>query len=693
MAEEEKQQVSAAHKSWYLRVQSNMSSLLNVHHLPPTRVLRSVLRRVKNPGISLGEPKKASCREVFTAFWTLFIPYFLHRRTRCKAFFLLSVTMVFMYLEVSTGVAIAAQTKELQNSLVLKKDEFWDELRKLVLIIARLLPVLLLHFGAAVTLGLSWRKFLTQEALDMYISDKSCFYRLKILYGNLDNPDQRIAQDIGNFTRTSVTLIQKLALDAMKIALNSAALIEISPRLFYTLVGFSLLYTFVSLVFFAAPLMKIQRRVLAVEADLRYVLVRLREHAESVAFFRGYQYERQCSETVLDHVIWSSYKFAAIELIYKMITGVVQAGFGLMPMLVIAPMYFKGTVSFGTIQQSQLLFQTLLSGMMDLGKELNDIAKLGAESVRVKEIWAALEAIEKDEAKFKHPDAADDTTSTTATSSEASGNESSAVSVSDVEQPVASGEALEDLEMHEHDPELTNVRLQLACVTLYPPLSSLPLISNLTLTLKEGQSLLIEGPSGSGKSSLLRAIAGLCHRGFGAIHRAPIERCFFLPQTPYLCIGSLRDNVLYPARAGDAEVSNEQIRTTMRSLGIEHLMDRHGLDERLDFQGMLSGGEKQRLSFARLLLRPGVHLALLDEATSALDEENEAIAYNQLRENVHCYVSVGHRPALANCHSLRLQLSRLDGSLGCQGIVSTINLGSPHGEGSPQLFPGSSTQL
>lgn len=597
-----------------------------------------------------------------------------------------------MYLEVSTGVAIAAQTKELQNSLVLqKKDEFWGELSKLVLIIARLLPVLLLHFGAAVTLGLSWRKFLTQEALDMYISDKSCFYRLKILYGNLDNPDQRIAQDIGNFTRTSVTLIQKLALDAMKIALNSAALIEISPRLFYTLVGFSLLYTFVSLVFFAAPLMKIQRRVLAVEADLRYVLVRLREHAESVAFFRGYEYERECSETVLDHVIWSSYKFAAIELIYKMITGVVQAGFGLMPMLVIAPMYFRGDVSFGTINQSQLLFQTLLSGMMDLGKELNDIAKLGAESVRVKEIWVALEAIERDEAKFKHPDATDDThdtTSTTASSSEASGNESSAVSASDVEQP-ASGEALEELEMHEHDPESTNVRLQLACVTLYPPLSSLPLISNLTLTLKEGQSLLIEGPSGNGKSSLLRAIAGLCHRGFGAIHRAPIERCFFLPQTPYLCIGSLRDNVLYPARAGDAEVSSEQIRTTMRNLGIEHLIDRHGLDERLDFQGMLSGGEKQRLSFARLLLHPGVHLALLDEATSALDEENEAVAYNQLRENVHCYVSVGHRPALANCHSLRLQLRRLDDSLGCQGTVSSINLESPHREGSPQLFQGS----
>eukprot|EP00439_Symbiodinium_sp_Y106_P003200 s4659_g1.t1 len=177
------------------RVQSNMSSLLNVHHLPPTRVLRSVLRRVKNPGISLGEPKKASCREVFTAFWTLFIPYFLHRRTRCKAFFLLSVTMVFMYLEVSTGVAIAAQTKELQNSLVLKKDwrmlPCWDKKHELQ--------------------ALYYLWFLVGSPAE--ISDKSCFYRLKILYGNLDNPDQRIAQDIGNFTRTSVTLIQKLALD------------------------------------------------------------------------------------------------------------------------------------------------------------------------------------------------------------------------------------------------------------------------------------------------------------------------------------------------------------------------------------------------------------------------------------------------------------------------------------------------
>ncbi|CAE7561009.1 unnamed protein product [Symbiodinium natans] len=517
----------------------------------------------------------------------------------------------------------------------------------------------------------------------------------------------------------------------MKIALNSAALIAISPRLprglaiecaflvremqgmgpreHYDFKGVpetvkpqpeALSTEFVSLVFFAAPLMKIQRRVLAVEEPQgreggAFVAKQTSAHdgyaAESVAFFRGYRYERECSEAVLDHVIWSSYKFAGIEMIYKMLTGVVQAGFSLMPMLIVAPLYFEDKVSFGTINQSQLLFQTLLSGMMDLGKELNDIAKLGAESIRVKELWEALESIEKDEVTKTQSHDKDDIASTTAGSSDdVSGNES--VSNSDVERPVDSGgEVLEELELHEHDPESTNVRLQLANVTLYAPLSSSPLISNLTLTLKQGQSLLIEGPSGSGKSSLLRAIAGLCHRGFGAIHRAPIGRCFFLPQTPYLCIGSLRDNVLYPNMRRDREVPNERIQSIMRDLGIDHLIERHGLDERLDFQGILSGGEKQRLSFARLLLQPNVQLALLDEATSALDEENERIAYNLLRDHVQCFVSVGHRPCLARSHSLRLHLNRLDDSLGCEGIVTTIAPASPTREWSTREWSPEST--
>ncbi|CAK9001471.1 unnamed protein product [Durusdinium trenchii] len=181
---------------------------------------------------------------------------------------------------------------------------------------------------------------------------------------------------------------------------------------------------------------------------------------------------------------------------------------------------------------------------------------------------------------------------------------------------------------------------------------------NKLLRFFTGESLLIEGTSGTGKSSLLRAIGGLWSHGSGTIRRTRLERCFFLPQQPYLCLGSLRDNVLYPRDKDEVDVSNDAIQEVLGSLGISHLEDRYELDRHLDFTNILSGGERQRLGFARLLLRDDIELALLDEATSALDDENEKVAYQLLRQKVPSYVSVGHRASLVSWHTNRLLLNR-----------------------------------
>jgi len=329
-----------------------------------------------------------------------------------------------------------------------------------------------------------------------------------------------------------------------------------------------------------------------------------------------------------------------------MVTGVVQMAFMLMPMMIVAPMFLSGAVTFGTIQQSQILFANLMSGMMDLGKELDSFASLGAESVRVQELWDALEEVHATEREGQ--DKEDDTTTI--------GASSDAESTSDLENSSQASEVDEDLVLQELDMS-TPVRLQLCSVALFPPLSKEPLLSNISLTLREGESLLIEGPSGTGKSSLLRAIAGLWSRGHGTIRRTAVSRCFFVPQKPYLCLGSLRDNVLYPSTQR-LDVSDNDVVQVLGTLGISHLAERHGLDTELDFDNILSGGEKQRLGFARLLIQEDVALALLDEATSALDEQNEHIAYELLQKKVRCYVSVGHRPSLVACHTTRLKLQR-----------------------------------
>jgi len=654
-------------KSWLKSFSSItfLSKVVGVKYVDSAQVAGSTSHRQLASGLSNGQPPKASCRQIFQAFWKLFAPYFCESQTRWKAWPLLIVVLIFMFCEVRTGIDVSEAVKDVNNALVGgDKSQFYKELRKAVFIGLRLVPILVLHLGAAFYIALDWRKFLTQRVLDMYVNDVQCYYRLKLEYGNIDNPDQRIAQDIGNFCRMSLRLMSAIIQDVMKIGANSVALIQISSTLFYSLVGCSLGYTIFSLVIFAAPLMRVQRRILAVEGDLRYVLVRLREHAESIAFFRGHGYERQCSEKVLDHVIWSNYKRCAIEVAYKTFTGVVTLCFILMPMLIVAPMYFQGKVTFGVIQQSQMLFANLMSGMMDIGKELDAFARLGAESVRVQELWDALAKINRSEGRHtfsnKHFDEESTDASNVGDTTDHSDDEMSVSSGSELSSQAEEGlgpvgaVTLVELEV------TTPIRLQLNSVTLYPPLSHEPLIRDMSLTLKQGESLLLEGASGTGKSSLLRAIAGLWSRGSGMIRRTRLDRCFFLPQTPYLCLGTLRDNVLYPRDQYEVglDVSSDTICDVMRSLGIGHLVDSHGLDVELDFSNMLSGGERQRLGFARLLLRDDIELALLDEATSALDDENELNAYQLLKQKVQCFVSVGHRASLAACHSSRLQLTR-----------------------------------
>lgn len=209
-------------------------------------------------------------------------------------------------------------------------------------------------------------------------------------------------------------------------------------------------------------------------------------------------------------------------------------------------------------------------------------------------------------------------------------------------------------------------RLVVSDLSLFPPTGDLPLLKHLSFGMYDEDSVLITGPSGSGKSTLLRVIGGLFSRGSGQIQRTALKRSFFVPQSPYLYEGSLRENVMYPRGAADLNPDelNEQgaqISSILESLGIGYLVNRHGLDAAVEFDKMLSGGEKQRLNFARVLVRsPGeLSFVLLDEATSALDEANETVAYQMLRQFVHCYVSVGHRMNLKKFHTKQLMLEKL----------------------------------
>jgi putative ATP-binding cassette transporter len=180
------------------------------------------------------------------------------------------------------------------------------------------------------------------------------------------------------------------------------------------------------------------------------------------------------------------------------------------------------------------------------------------------------------------------------------------------------------------------------------------LVQNISLALETGQGLLIMGDSGCGKSSLLRAIAGLWNSGTGVIIRPELAQMLFLPQRPYMILGTLREQLLYPN--SNADVSDKELYQVLKQVNLPDLAQRFdGLDAEKDWSDILSLGEQQRLAFARLLVAKPKY-AILDEATSALDVKNEEHLYSLLIETGTTFISVGHRPTLKKYHQLILEL-------------------------------------
>ncbi|HJR89701.1 MAG TPA: ABC transporter ATP-binding protein/permease [Aeromicrobium sp.] len=469
----------------------------------------------------------------------------------------------------------------------------------------------LVDFYVGQAFDIRWRLWLTDHVTSDWLSGNA-YYRNRFIDDTIDNPDQRIQADVTNFVQTSRTLAIGAISSIVTVVSFTKVLWDLSgplnvfgleiPRAMMWLVFMYVLIATVVAFWLGRPLIRLNFLYERVTANFRYALVRVRDGAENIAFYRGENVERvglirRFREVIATYwrIVFRTLKFDGWNLSVNQVAVI-------FPWLVQAPRFFQGQVTFGDIQQTARAFGEIHDSLSFFREAYDDFAEYRASMIR---LHGLLEADEDSRSLPK-------------------------IAKSDVEGGV----------------ELTNVDVRRP--------DGVVLIDDLDLRLVAGEALVVKGASGTGKTTLLRTLAQIWPYADGSMDAPSGNETLFLSQIPYLPLGDLRTAVAYPAQAADLD--DELLKETLRKVSLPHLVDQ--LDVAEDWSKVLSPGEQQRIAFARvLLIRPAV--VFLDEATSAIDEGLEYALYQLIRSELPetILVSVAHRSTVDVHHTQKLELS------------------------------------
>ncbi|WP_027533256.1 ABC transporter ATP-binding protein/permease [Bradyrhizobium sp. WSM3983] len=482
-----------------------------------------------------------------------------------------------------------------------------------------------------------WRAWLTNSVLTRWLKNGR-YYQLNLVGGDHKNPEYRIAEDLRVATDSPVDFLAGVTSALLSAATFIVVLWTIGGALAITLGGSTITipgFLVIAAMLYAAiasgSILVIGRQFVQVsedknqaEADFRYTLTRVRENGESIALLGGEEEERGGIDRNFTSVLRQWARLAG----QHMRTTLVSQGSNLVapvvPLLLCAPKFLDGSMTLGQVMQAASAFTIVQSAFGWLVDNYPRLADWNACARRIASLMMSLDGLERAE----------------------------------------QGDGLGRIKRGETSNE-TVLELNDLSVTLD---DGTAVVGETEVAIEPGERLLVAGESGTGKSTLVRAIAGLWPWGGGSVNFHPDRRLFMLPQRPYVPSGSLRRAVAYPGAEDDWTV--EEIGEALHKVGLGHLKEK--IEEEGPWDQTLSGGEKQRLAFARLLLH-SPDIVVLDEATSALDEKSQDKMMKMVTDELPkaTIVSVGHRVELEAFHSRKIVLERRKGGA---RLVSDIDL-------------------
>ncbi|MEI2579475.1 ABC transporter ATP-binding protein/permease [Scytonema sp. PRP1] len=454
-------------------------------------------------------------------------------------------------------------------------------------------------------IALDWYKWLNNQVLDKYLSNRA-YYKINFS-ADIDNPDQRISQEIEPITSNALSFSATFLEKILEMATFLIVVWSISQQIAVVMVVYTVIGNLIA-VYLNQELNKLNKEEIESKAEYNYSLTHIRNHAESIAFFRGEQQEGNIIGRRFNNFVKKTESRINWERGRIIFSRAYQAVIQLFPFFVLGPLYINGEIDFGILGQTILACQLFGGALGDLISEFGVSGNFSSYTERLAEFSGALEAV--------------------------------------TQQP----ENVSTIKTIEEN------HLAFEHVTLQTPDYEQVIVEDLSLSVQPGEGLLIVGPSGRGKSSLLRAIAGLWNAGTGRLVRPPLDEVLFLPQRPYIILGTLREQLLYPKT--NRQMADAELKEVLQQVNLQNLLSRiEGFDTEVPWENILSLGEQQRLAFARLLVTHP-RFTILDEATSALDLKNEGSLYQQLQATKTTFISVGHRESLFDYHQWVLELSQ-----------------------------------